>query len=133
MFSVKNSDHIDMVIECILQKFAGQVVPNTVLKDYLCKKLPDLFPTGRADRAVEHLANVAFKSTVSKGSVNGVAFLEGIKDGGRRAWKVPRNTDNVMAKSDIALEELAPVIPTRKAKLTFGEYVAATKKPPKAE
>ena len=128
MFSVNNSDHIDMVIECILSKYAGQVVHNKELKEYLINTLPELFPSGRADRCIEHLSNAAFKSTVRNGTVGGVAFLEGILDGKKRYWRVPKNTDNTVAKSDLSLDQLTSVAQTRKSKLSFGEYVAASKK-----
>jgi hypothetical protein len=132
-FSKTNADHIDTVIACILQKFAGQTVHNKVLKDYLCATLPELFPSGRADGAVEFLSTVAFRSTVSAAGIGGVAFLEGIKDGAKRYWKVPMDTSNTVAKSDLPMEALAPVIPTRKVKLSFGEYVAAAKAKAKTE
>jgi hypothetical protein len=128
MFSVKNSDHIDLVVGAILEKFGGQVVHNATLKEYLINTLPEMFPSGRADRCIEFLASVAFRSTVRNGVVGGVAFLEGIKDGKKRYWRVPMNTDNVVAKSDVPIESLGEVIRTRKATIPFGQYVAASKK-----
>jgi len=79
---------------------------------------------------VEYLAAVQFRSCVNKAGVAGVAFLEGVKEGGKRFWKVPMDTSATVAKSDLRIEELGSVIHTRKSKLSFGEYVvAATKKP----
>jgi len=130
MFSKNNPAHVDMVIEAILVKYAGCIVHNAELKAYLCAELPDLFPSGRADGAVEYLAAVQFRSCVNKAGVAGVAFLEGVKEGGKRFWKVPMDTSATVAKSDLRIEELGSVIHTRKSKLSFGEYVvAATKKP----
>ena len=132
-FSKTNPAHIDTVIEAILAKFAGQTVHNKVLKEYLCKTLPDLFPSGRADGAVEYLADAAFRSTVTSSGVGGVAFLEGILEGNRRYWKVPMDTSNTIAKSDLPIENLSRVAPTRKVKMDFGTYVAAAKAKPKSE
>ena len=129
-FSKNNPAHVDTVIEAILAKYAGRVVHNAELKSYLCATLPELFPSGRADGAVEFLAAVQFRSCVGKGGVSGVAFLEGIKEGGKRFWKVPMDTANTVAKSDLQIEELGSVIRTRKSKLSFGEYVAAAKAKP---
>lgn len=126
-FSKNNPAHVDMVIEAILAKYAGRVVHNAELKAHLCATLPELFPSGRADGAVEFLAAVQFRSTVSKSGIGGVAFLEGIKEGGKRFWKVPMDTSSTIAKSDLQIEELGTVIRTRKSKLSFGEYVAAAK------
>lgn len=128
MFSKNNSEHIDLVIATILDRYAGQVVHNAELKDFLCAKLPELFPSGRADGCVEHLASVRFKSSEGKKGITGIAFLEGIKEGNRRYWKVPENTDNVVAKSD-AVDKLTATIPTKKPKLEFG-LVAAKKSEP---
>ena len=129
-FSKNNPSHVDMVIEAMLAQYAGKIVHNAELKDYLCATLPELFPSGRADGAVEFLSKVQFRSCVGKGGVSGVAFLEGIKEGGKRFWKVPMDTSSTVAKSDLPIEELGSVIRTRKSKLSFGEYVvAATKKP----
>ena len=125
-FSKNNPEHIDVVISTILDRYAGTVVHNAELKAFLCTELPEMFPTGRADGAVEFLASVAFRSTVSKTGIGGVAFLEGIKEGSKRYWKVPLTTDNVVAKADI-VNQLQEPLPTRKIKLSFGEYVAAKK------
>lgn len=119
MFSKKNSDHLDLVIAAILEKFAGQTVQNSVLKAYLCNKLPEMFPSNRADGAVEALSDVDFASTKSKTGQQGVAFLEGITEGNRRLWRVPASTDNVVAKSDVA-EVLKAPLGTKKLK-KFGE------------
>ena len=118
-FSKKNSEHIDLVIATILDKYAGRTVHNEVLKDYLVATLPEMFPSGRADGAVEHLAKVRFASSRTKTGVVGIAFLEGIKDGRKRYWKVPENTDGTVAKAD-CLDELSTPLPTKKPKLVFG-------------
>lgn len=125
-FSKNNTEHIDLVIETILGRYAGQVVHNAELKEFLVQQLPELFPSGRADGCIEFLASVAFRSTVNKKGVGGIAFLEGIKDGSKRYWRVPQNTSEVVAKAD-CLDKLQSPIPTRKVKLNFGEYVAAKK------
>jgi len=119
MFSKKNSDHVDMVIAAILEKFAGQIVHNATLKEYLCNALPEMFPSGRADGAIEFLSDVGFASSNSKTGQQGVAFLEGIIEGKRRFWKIPDTTDNVVAKSDVADSLKAP-LGTKKLK-KFGE------------
>lgn len=124
-FSKNNPDHVDVVISAILQKFAGQIVHNQVLKDYLVATLPEMFPSGRADGCVEHLASVDFASTRTKKGIAGVAFLDGYIEKNRRYWRVPENTDGVVAKSD-ATDRLTGVIPTKKPKLAFG-LVAAKK------
>jgi len=118
-FSKKNSEHLDLVIAAILDKFAGQIVHNQTLKDYLVATLPEMFPSGRADGAVEHLASVDFASSRTKKGVVGIAFLEGIKDGKKRYWKVPENTDTTVAKAD-CLDKLSTPLPTKKPKLVFG-------------
>ena len=127
MFSKKNSDHIDMVIAAIMAKYAGQTVHNAELKDYLIATLPELFPSGRADGCIEFLAKVDFSSTMSKKSgVQGIAFLDGVKEGGKRYWNVPATLDNVVAKGDCA--ELDAPLPTKKrVNIRFGEYVARQK------
>lgn len=127
MFSKKNTDHVDMVMAAIMDAYAGQTVHNAQLKEFLCATLPELFPSGRADGCIEFLSNVDFSSTMSKKTgASGVAFLEGIKDGGKRYWKVPESLDNVVAKSDCT--ELSAPLPTKKrVNLRFGEYVAKQK------
>ena len=127
MFSKKNSDHVDMVIAAIMAKYAGKTVHNAELKAHLIAVLPELFPSGRADGCIEFLSNVDFSSTISKkGGVQGVAFLEGVKEGGKRFWNVPAALDNVVAKSDCS--ELQAPLPTKKrVNIRFGEYVAKQK------
>jgi len=127
MFSKKNTDHVDMVMAAIMDAYAGQTVHNAQLKEFLCATLPELFPSGRADGCIEFLSNVDFSSTMSKKTgASGVAFLEGIKDGGKRYWKVPESLDNVVAKNDCT--ELSAPLPTKKrVNLRFGEYVARQK------
>lgn len=125
-FSKNNTEHIDTVIETVLGRYAGQVVHNAELKNFLTTALPELFPSGRADGCIEFLATVAFRSTVSKTGVGGIAFLEGIKEGSKRYWRVPMTTNDIVAKAD-CLDKLQAPLPTRKVKLNFGEYVAAKK------
>ncbi len=120
-------ENIEVVAAYIVEKFGGNVVHNAALKEALVQGLPELFPGGRADAAIEFLASVDFASCYTKAGPRGIALLEGIKDGGKRFWRVPTTTA-ADAKHMADVDAMQAPLPTKARRcIRFGEYVAKGK------
>lgn len=120
-------ENIEVVAAYIVDSFGGTVVHNAELKAALVQGLPELFPGGRADAAIEFLASVDFASCYTKSGPRGLALLEGVKDGGKRFWRVPTTTA-ADAKVQVDEESMQAPLPTKARRcIRFGEYIAKGK------
>jgi hypothetical protein len=128
MAQAKWRENIEVIAEYIVSRFGGAVVRNADLKDALVGRFPEVFANGRADACVEFLASVDFASCYTKSGPRGLALLEGVKEGGKRYWRVPTTTTEAKAKVEVEVPDMQRPLPTKARRcIRFGEYIAKAK------
>jgi hypothetical protein len=110
------------IVNAAIRQFAGQVVSNKTLAEWLSSQFPTMLPReGDAHNFLERVALCDFASTMGRDTLRGWAAFVGVRTGEgttkakHRSWKIPAREYSALPTKEQAFAALGMAVPAAMA------------------